>query len=82
MERMNAFFQYKSCAIRSLNKNDSVYLMMTYIYKEKINCLKDKYDLYFYFCGRDKQRSEFRFYSICRLHEKKRTFSYHAMRFS
>ncbi|MFT8211516.1 MAG: hypothetical protein ACMZI0_14825 [Symbiopectobacterium sp.] len=89
MEGKNVFFQYKSCAVHSLKKikykraRGAVYLMMTHIYKEeKINCLRDKYDIYFYFSGRDKQRSEFRFYSICRLHEKRKTLSCHVMRFS
>lgn len=88
MDRKNVFLQYKSCAARSLKKinakrkNDSVYLMMTHVYKEKINCLRDKYDLYFYFTGRDKQHSQFIFYSICRLREKRKRFGCHTMRFS
>lgn len=88
MDRKDIFLQYKSCAAGSLKKNnakktsDSVYLMMTHIYKEKMNSLRNKYDLYFYFTGRDKQRSQFIFYSICRLHEKRKSLDCHTMRFS
>lgn len=88
MDRKDIFLQYKSCAARSLKKNnakkasDSVYLMMTHIYKERMNSLRNKYDLYFYFTGRDKQHSQFIFYSICRLHEKRKSLGCHTMRFS
>lgn len=88
MDRKDIFLQYKSRAARSLKtinakrKSDSVYVMMTHVYQEKINSLRDKYDLYFYFTGRDKQHSQFIFYSICRLHEKRKSLNCHTMRFS
>lgn len=71
-----------SCRGERKNETPSVCLLNAYIYREGWRASADKYDAYFYFSGRDKKRSEFRFYSILRECRKNRHTNSRAMKFS